>query len=77
MQNVISFQYYQDTIGQVVFKVKVSDAFCQSDKQYLLEDLKSSFNLMECKVEVVDEIEKTKRGKQLRLIQKLDINKLR
>lgn len=77
MQNVISFQYYQDTIGQVVFKVKVSDAFCQSDKQSLLEDLKSSFNLMDCKVEVVDEIEKTKRGKQLRLIQKLDINKLR
>lgn len=77
MQNVISFQYYQDTVGKVVFRVKVSKLFTKTDEGYLLEDMRDSFEDMECEVCVVDEIEKTKRGKQLRMIQKLNINKYR
>ena len=75
MQNVISFQYYQEKEGEVIFKVKVNHDFCQTDIKYLQEDLANSFAKMCCKIEVVNEMTKTKIGKQPRLIQKLDIKK--
>ena len=70
MKNVTNFQYYQPCIGTLVFKVIVTDEFSDSDRQNLLDDMNMSFNgLMDCSVEVVVNIERTKRGKQLRLIQ--------
>ena len=70
MKNVTNFQYYQPCVGTLVFKVIVTDEFSDSDRQNLLDDMNMSFNgLMDCSVEVVVNIERTKRGKQLRLIQ--------
>ena len=41
----------------------------------MIEDLNKSFNgLINCSVEIVDEIERTSAGKQKRLIQMLDLN---
>lgn len=76
MKNVTNFQYYQDTEGELVFKVVVNQDFEKKDIQYLLEDMNTSFNgKMNCKVEIVKTIERTKIGKQKRLIQKLNLNK--
>lgn len=75
MKYVTNFQYYQPCVGALVFRVTASDEFGDKDMQYLLEDMNMSFNgLMDCSVEVVTNIGKTKRGKQLRLIQ--DVKKI-
>lgn len=75
-KNVLNFQYYQDTPGQLVYKVVVNNKFTQEEKNMLEDDLTNSFdNKMACKVEVVSSIERTKIGKQKRLIQKLDLSK--
>ena len=61
MKNVTNFQYYQPCIGTLVFKVIVTDEFSDSDRQNLLDDMNMSFNgLMDCSVEVVVNIERTK-----------------
>ncbi len=74
LQNVTNFQYYQDEIGVLIFKVIVNNEFSDKDIQFIKEDLQSSFdNLIDCKVEIVDTIERTLAGKQRRLIQKLDL----
>lgn len=74
MENVISFQYYQDVVGKLTFKIKVSKEYSNQNEKFLLEDLNNSFADIDCNIEIVDEIERTKRGKQLRMIQKLNIN---
>lgn len=74
MVNVVNFQYYQDKKGVLIYKVVVNDKFCSKDVDLLEYDLNSSFDgLMECRVEVVEEIPKTKAGKQKRLIQMLNL----
>lgn len=74
MENVLNFQYYQDKPGCLEFHVIVSPQWNARNKQMLTEDLINSFDhLMDCKVVVVDSIPKTKRGKQKRLIQKVNI----
>lgn len=75
MKNVMNFQYYQDTIGELVFRVVVNQEFDETDKRFLLEDMDASFcGKVECRIEIVQTIEKTKAGKQRRLIQKLNID---
>lgn len=74
MEHVIAFQYYQDKVGELIFKIQIADGFTPEEEKYLLEDLIGSFSDMDCKIQVVDEIEKTARGKQLRMIQKLNLN---
>ena len=75
-KNVLNFQYYQDSPGQLVYKVVVNNKFTQEEKKMLEDDLTNSFdNKMTCKVVVVSSIERTKIGKQKRLIQKLDLSK--
>lgn len=70
MANVINFQYYQPRIGVLVYRVVVTNDFGEQDIKYLLEDLNNSFNgLIDCSIEVVECIPKSKRGKQLRLVQ--------
>lgn len=76
LKNVTNFQYFQEKPGNLVFRVKVTQNFSSVDKNYIIEDFVTSFNgLMDCTVEIVQEIEKTKAGKQRRLVQKLDISK--
>lgn len=75
-KNVLNFQYYQDSPGQLVYKVVVNNKFTKEEKKMLEDDLTNSFdNKMTCKVTVVSSIERTKLGKQKRLIQKLDLSK--
>ena len=70
MKNVTNFQFYQPEIGKMVFRVVVNKLFGDADKKLLEEDLKGSFGEdMECVVDVRDNIERTKAGKQRRLIQ--------
>lgn len=72
--NVISFQYFQDKVGYLVFRVKVNEFFNNNDEQNIVDDLSKCFNNLMCvKVEVVKEIERTKNGKQQRLIQMLNV----
>lgn len=76
MENVLNFQYYQPAEGILIFRVVTNNKFSDADKKYLLEDLNNSFNgKMDCSVEIVNSIERTKMGKQKRLIQHLDMNK--
>lgn len=75
MQNVLSFQYYQPEEGKLIFRVCVNDKFGEIDKRYLQEDLQSSFNdRVDTDVCVLECIERTKAGKQKRMVQTLDIN---
>jgi phenylacetate-coenzyme A ligase PaaK-like adenylate-forming protein len=75
-KNVLNFQYYQDSPGQLVYRVVVNNKFTLEEKKMLEDDLTNSFdNKMTCKVVVVSSIERTKIGKQKRLIQKLDLSK--
>lgn len=72
MANVINFQFYQPRIGELIFRVVVTNDFGEQDIKCLLEDLNNSFNgLIDSSVEVVESIPKTKRGKQLRLVQEV------
>lgn len=76
MKNVINFQYYQDTLGVLEFKVVTNKNFNNEEKKMLEEDLNNSFDgKMTCIVVPVDYIERTKIGKQKRLVQKLDLSK--
>lgn len=76
LQNVTNFQYYQEKEGELRFRVVVAKSFSEKDVQYITEDLRNSFDdLMDCVVDVVPFIERTKRGKQKRLVQKLDLKK--
>lgn len=73
-RHVVNFQYYQDTPGRLVFRVVTDGKFDAEDEQNLLTDLRQSFLDLETVVEVVDAVEKTKIGKQKRLIQLLDLS---
>lgn len=74
LKNVVNFQYFQDQQGKLVFRVVTSPAFDRNDETYILEDLATSFGEdMECCIEKVNRIEHTKAGKQMRLIQHLEI----
>lgn len=76
MMNISNFQYYQSIEGELTFRIVVNQEFNQIDQQYLLEDMNESFNgRMVCKVEIVNSIERTKAGKQKRLVQELNLNK--
>ena len=73
--NMNNFQYYQCKEGELIFRIVVNDKFSEQEKIWMTEDLNKSFNgLVDCSVEIVDEIERTKAGKQKRLIQMLDLN---
>lgn len=73
--NMTNFQYYQSREGELIFRIVVNDKFSEQEKIWMTEDLNNSFNgLIDCSVEVVDNIERTKAGKQKRLVQMLDLN---
>lgn len=72
-KNVIAFQFYQEKVGELIYRVVVNKSFSNYEAEMLEEDLKNCFKGMVCKVVVVDQIEKTRAGKQMRLIQKLNV----
>lgn len=74
MKNVMNFQYYQPRVGDIVFRVVVSESFSEKERLMLVEDMDNSFNHnMNCDVHVVKDVERTKAGKQKRLIQCVDM----
>jgi phenylacetate-CoA ligase len=74
LENVLNFQYYQDTVGILEYRVVTNNKFGKKDLEAIEEDLRDSFsNKIDPIVQIVNEIEKTKAGKQKRLIQKLII----
>lgn len=72
-RHVTNFQFYQDAPGYMTFRVVVDNDFGSEDEKYLLEDLKQSFVDVSPRVEVVESIKKTRIGKQLRLVQLLNL----
>ena len=76
MQNVLNFQYYQPREGVLIFRIIVNEYHTERERMLLLEDMHTTFGTtMDCSVVVVSEVEKTKIGKQKRLVQDLDICK--
>lgn len=71
--HVTNFQFYQDTPGQMTFRVVVDSEFGPTDVANLMEDLTQSFVDVKPRVEIVDHIEKTRIGKQRRLVQLLNL----
>ena len=75
MKNVILVQYYQDEPGKFIYNVIGNENFGPDDIKAIDEDIKLNFgDILEGKVVQVDHIEKTKRGKHRKIIQKLDVN---
>lgn len=75
MKNVILIQYYQDEPGKFIYNVVGNENFGVDDIKAINEDIRLNFgNTLEGKVVQVDHIEKTKRGKHRKIIQKLDVN---
>lgn len=74
LENVNKFQYLQDEIGVLHFRIVVNNKFSPNDITFIQEDLSNSFSgKIKSVIDIVDDIERTKRGKQPRLIQKLNI----
>lgn len=73
LDNVISFQYIQNVAGEVIFRVVANNKFSDIDMNYIIEDIDNTFSgNIKGKVEIVKQIEKTKAGKQKRLIQNIN-----
>lgn len=76
--NVVNFQYHQSKIGHLEFRVMVNDKFGKTDIDNIMTDFVKSFdNKMVIHVTIVDNIPKTKIGKQKRLIQELDLEQFK
>lgn len=72
LKHVINFQYFQNKPGVLGFRVVVRPDFSKEDIGYICRDINDSFDgKMIAQVEVVEEISKTRSGKQKRLIQNL------
>ncbi|MBS1921536.1 MAG: hypothetical protein JST17_14900 [Bacteroidetes bacterium] len=75
LENVLIAQYYQDKIGELVYRVKVNKKFSDMDRKNIIREFEECFHgQIEIKIQVVDDFEKTKNGKHIRAIQKLDLN---
>ena len=75
MKNVILVQYYQDEPGKFIYNIVGNENFGIDDIKAINEDINLNFGtILEGKIVQVDHIEKTKRGKHRKIIQKLDVN---
>lgn len=67
--HITNFQYLQTEPGRLTMRVVPTAEFTDYDRRLIREDMDRSFNgKMDCDVVTVDSIERTTRGKQLRLI---------
>lgn len=72
LENVITFQYYQEKVGELTFYIVVNEKFSLTDEKNILDDFNNCFNgLMHVRIVCVESIDKTSNGKQKRLIQML------
>lgn len=68
-------QFYQDTPGKFIYNVLGNENFGEEDVKAIYEDIKLNFgDKLVGEVVRVDFIEKTKRGKHKKILQKLDVN---
>lgn len=75
MKNVTLVQFYQDEPGRFIYNVVGNDKFGDEDIKAINEDIELNFgDTMKWEVVQVDKIEKTKRGKHRKIIQKLDVD---
>ncbi|MDP4184166.1 MAG: hypothetical protein Q8862_03270 [Bacteroidota bacterium] len=74
MINVISYQYFQEKAGEVELRIKANNCFGEKDRSMLIRDLLTTFDdKISVRIKVVKEMEKTRAGKQIRVIQCLNI----
>lgn len=76
-KNMTSFQYLQDEVGKMTFAVVVNEHFTEQERLWLKEDMQTSFSDMDVEVEVVNDLVRTKRGKVLHLVQKLNLDEFK
>ena len=76
-KNMTSFQYLQDEVGKMTFAVVVNEHFTEQERLWLKEDMQTSFTDMDVEVEVVNDLVRTKRGKVLHLVQKLNLDEFK
>jgi phenylacetate-CoA ligase len=78
MENVLAAQYYQDKIGELIYKIRINEKFSEKDARIIQDEIAGCFQgLMQVTVEPVNDFEKTKNGKHIRLIQKLDLKNIK
>jgi phenylacetate-CoA ligase len=78
MSNVLAAQYYQDKIGELRYKIRINEKFTEKDTRNIQNEIADCFQgLMQVIVEVVDDFEKTKNGKHIRVVQKLDLKNIK
>lgn len=78
MENVLAAQYYQDKIGELIYKIRINEKFSEKDARIIQDEIAACFQgLMQVTVETVNDFEKTKNGKHIRLIQKLDLKNIK
>lgn len=67
---IIEFQLYHDKPGELLLRIRPSQSFTNKDIDSIINTLNNSVgNRLKIKVIIVEEIEKTQRGKQKFLIQ--------
>jgi phenylacetate-CoA ligase len=73
-ENVRQFQFYQDTPGEVTFRVLRKDSYAEEDTFKIRRELGEKLGSdMQLEIEFVDEIQRTRRGKHRFLVQELDV----
>jgi phenylacetate-coenzyme A ligase PaaK-like adenylate-forming protein len=73
-ENVILSQHYQEQIGELILRVQVNEKFKDKDARNLENDIAGHFQgLMQVKVEIVKNFDKTLNGKHINLVQKLNL----
>lgn len=74
LRNVITFQYFQQQVGEIEYRIVVNNRFDKTDEKELQKQLLAMYNhKIEPKIIVLDRIERLPSGKQKRLIQELDL----
>ncbi|RZT96489.1 phenylacetate-coenzyme A ligase PaaK-like adenylate-forming protein [Ancylomarina subtilis] len=72
LENVLSFQFFQEKYGVVEFHVTVNSSFGEDDIQNIILDFKNTFGeRISAIVKVCPNLPRTKRGKLKRLIQNI------
>jgi len=72
--NVEQFRFYQDTPGEVTFRLIKKNSYTEYDTAHILQELQRKMkNQVDIKIDFVEEIPRTGRGKYTFLVQKLPI----
>ena len=73
--SLYQFQFYQDTPGAIIFRAKPKPAFSKAEEERILAALRQKLtDQFDIRIELVDMIEPTLRGKTSFLVQKLPVD---